>query len=115
MCKIEGCQSRSVAKDLCAKHYMRERRTGDASRTRKPGRKRDPAIAMHRKLMTPDFGSRSKFSRYIAAMRLLADSDLATRQAVINKASRPNGTINIAKLQRLALITAVMREAERAP
>jgi hypothetical protein len=30
-CKIEGCEGRATAHGLCAKHYMRLRRTGDAA------------------------------------------------------------------------------------
>jgi hypothetical protein len=41
MCKIEGCDAKPVAKGLCLKHYMRERRTGHATATHKRGR---PAI-----------------------------------------------------------------------
>jgi DNA-binding response OmpR family regulator len=40
MCTIEGCDRKSVALGLCAKHYMRARRTGDPAQTHKPGRKR---------------------------------------------------------------------------
>jgi hypothetical protein len=41
-CKIEGCGGVVVARRLCAKHYMRWKRTGDALKTGKPGRKPDP-------------------------------------------------------------------------
>jgi len=40
MCKIEGCRAEPIAKGLCAMHYMRLRRQGDASKTGKPGRPR---------------------------------------------------------------------------
>jgi len=43
MCKIEGCDRKPVANGLCAKHYMRARRTGDPTQTRKPGPKLDQA------------------------------------------------------------------------
>jgi DNA-binding response OmpR family regulator len=43
MCTIVGCDRRPVAKGLCAKHYMRARRTGDPNQTGRPGRRRDPA------------------------------------------------------------------------
>ena len=105
MCKIEGCQSKPVAKDLCAKHYMRERRTGDASKTRKPGRKPDPYLTGMRAIMGADFGSRGTFSRYVSAMRLLNDE--ATMVRVINAATRPNGSINVAKLHEMAIFIAV--------
>ena len=41
MCTIEGCDRKPVASGLCAKHYMRARRTGDPTQTYKPGRKRN--------------------------------------------------------------------------
>jgi hypothetical protein len=37
MCEISGCPNPTVAQGLCAKHYMRQRRTGDPTVTRKPG------------------------------------------------------------------------------
>jgi hypothetical protein len=40
MCKIDGCDRASVAKDLCAKRYMGLRRNGDANLVRKRGPKR---------------------------------------------------------------------------
>jgi hypothetical protein len=41
MCKIDGCNRVPVAKGLCAKHYLRLRRTGDASLVRKTGPKKE--------------------------------------------------------------------------
>ncbi len=38
MCSIDGCGSKPVTKSLCAKHYMRLRRTGSATEIKKPGR-----------------------------------------------------------------------------
>src|SRR5215471_8786251 len=37
MCEISGCPNAAVARGLCAKHYMRRRRTGDPTVTRNPG------------------------------------------------------------------------------
>ena len=37
MCEISGCPNPAIAQGLCAKHYMRQRRTGDPTITRKPG------------------------------------------------------------------------------
>jgi len=39
MCKISGCRTPAIAQGLCAKHYMRQRRTGDPTVKRKPGPK----------------------------------------------------------------------------
>jgi hypothetical protein len=41
-CTIEGCPNAAVAKGLCAKHYMRVVRTGDATAKQKPGPKPKP-------------------------------------------------------------------------
>jgi hypothetical protein len=41
MCTIKGCKTKPVARGLCAKHYMRQRRTGDPATIRKSGRKLD--------------------------------------------------------------------------
>jgi hypothetical protein len=39
MCEIAGCKAPAVAQGLCAKHYMRQRRSGDPMVKRKPGPK----------------------------------------------------------------------------
>jgi hypothetical protein len=39
MCKISGCRTPAIAQGLCAKHYMRQRRTGDPNVKLKPGPK----------------------------------------------------------------------------
>jgi hypothetical protein len=39
MCNISGCRTPAIAQGLCAKHYMRQRRTGDPTVKRKPGPK----------------------------------------------------------------------------
>jgi hypothetical protein len=41
-CSIEGCGGKVVAKGLCAKHYMRQRRGGDPTAKRKTGPKPRP-------------------------------------------------------------------------
>ena len=40
LCSIPGCGGESRAKGFCWKHYMRLRRTGDPTKTLKPGRPR---------------------------------------------------------------------------
>src|SRR6516225_3162329 len=42
MCTIAGCRTQPIAKGLCAKHYMRQRRTGDPNQIGKAGRPRAP-------------------------------------------------------------------------
>jgi hypothetical protein len=73
-CMTEGCDRDSVAKELCRKHYMRQRRTGDPNETRKPGRKPSSARAMLREIMGSDWRSERTFARYVAATNLLAYS-----------------------------------------
>jgi len=41
-CTIPGCTDSAVAMGLCAKHYMRLRRTGDAATVNPPGRRPKP-------------------------------------------------------------------------
>jgi hypothetical protein len=69
MCTIDGCTGRAVAKGLCAKHYMRARRTGDPANTRKPGGKKDEVLALCDQLCR-DLSARNR-ARYSAAMRFL--------------------------------------------
>jgi hypothetical protein len=95
MCMIEGCDTKSVAKGLCAKHYMRQRRTGNPNQVRKPGRKRSPPL----ELLTENRARRSNM-RFVLAARWLREAgadDDALRQA-IKAASRPNGMLNIPRL-----------------
>ena len=99
MCVIEGCDTKPVAKGLCAKHCMRQRRTGDPNQVRKPGRKRNPAL----ELLTENRSRRSNM-RFVLAARWLREAgtdDDALRQA-IKTASRPNGTLNISRLLGIA-------------
>jgi hypothetical protein len=44
MCRIEGCDAKPVAKGLCAKHYMRQRRQGSPDKVGKPGRPCSPLL-----------------------------------------------------------------------
>jgi hypothetical protein len=37
-CTIKGCEGKVLAKDLCAKHYMRQHRHGDPETVKKTGR-----------------------------------------------------------------------------
>src|SRR5215467_5162060 len=42
-CKVAGCTNAAIARGLCAKHYMRQRRTGDPTSAKlKPGPKPKP-------------------------------------------------------------------------
>ena len=95
MCIIDGCDRKPVAKGLCAKHYMRVRRAGDPNQVRKPGRKRDPALAL-----LSEGRSRRSAARFLQAVRWLQETgadDEAVERAII-AATRPNGTVNVSKL-----------------
>jgi hypothetical protein len=67
-CTVTDCDANATAKGLCQKHYMRQRRTGSADKTRRPGRPKDAALTVHRRLMESSFSERT-FARYAKAMR----------------------------------------------
>ena len=100
MCTIEGCARKPVAKGLCAKHYMRDRRTGDANRVRKAGRKKSKV----RSLM-PEGWSPRTCTRFVHAMDMLwAACDQGEVKRAIEAATRPNGSLNVSKPLDIAFI-----------
>jgi hypothetical protein len=96
MCSIQNCGEKPVAKGFCAKHYMRARRTGDAAKTRKPGRTPGPYSA----LVCDELSPRTQ-ARYIRAMRILHEIG-ADPIVAIKDATRPNGSVNVSKFANLA-------------
>jgi hypothetical protein len=108
MCSIEGCDREPVAKGLCARHYMRRRRTGDPNRTRKAGRKRDPLRDLFQEW------SRRTVGHHKAAMMVLLTlgGEELWAQAV-KVATRPNGTLNVAELERQATFRRLVRQEWR--
>src|SRR5262245_59404889 len=101
MCQISGCKAKAVAKGLCAKHYMRARRTGDAETSpRKAGRKPDLIVSLHRETMKSVCWSPRTFSRWMEAMKGMAALGLSAkaRQELIQKATRPAGSVNVSML-----------------
>jgi hypothetical protein len=72
MCKIEGCRAKPVALGLCARHYMRERRTGDPNKVGQPGRKRSAART---RLLAEGYSPRS-VTRLFAAVAMLPDDTM---------------------------------------
>jgi hypothetical protein len=83
---------------------MRQRRTGDPNQTRKRGRKRDPLRDLF-----PDWSLRT-IARFKAAMRTLRDlggEELWAR--TIKVATRPNGTLNVAEVERQAAFRTLNR------
>jgi hypothetical protein len=105
MCRIKGCKAKPVAKRLCAKHYMRFRRTGDANQTRKAGRKRSEYLSHWRKHF-PEYSPRT-VARLVEAMRLLPSGTKGKR--LIKAATRPNGSLNVKKLLRMATVQYITR------
>jgi hypothetical protein len=109
MCKIDGCGRASVAKDLCGKHYMRLRRTGDANRVRKSGPKRSESLT---RSLLREWSPRTR-ARFDRALRmLLSAGGREEAEQAIKLSTRPNGSVNVSKLLGMAAMRYVM-EAER--
>jgi len=103
-CTVTDCDAPARAKGLCAKHRMRQLRTGDPEKVRRPGRPPSQARAMVKEILGSDFGSPRTFSRYWTAYRLLAElGGQEALQTANAKATRPNGSINVAAFEREAL------------
>jgi hypothetical protein len=106
MCSIEGCDAKPVARGLCAKHYMRQRRAGDPMKTGRPGRpKASDTYTMLVRNKGFSFSETSKRTqdRMIRAWRILkACGGQEALEAAILKARRPNGSVNYSLLERLA-------------
>jgi S-adenosylmethionine decarboxylase len=100
MCNIVGCGRASIAKDLCAKHYMRLRRTGDANRVRKPGpKKRAESV----KRSSFHDWSPSTQARFDQALRMLVSAGGKEEvERAIKMATRPDGSVNVSKLLGMA-------------
>jgi hypothetical protein len=101
VCKLEGCKGKVFVKGLCAKHYMRMRRTGDPNRTRKRGPK--PSIFSN---AFPELSPRTN-ARYSKAMSLLSTCGKKAMIKAIKTATRPDGSINVNRL--LGIATAMER------
>jgi hypothetical protein len=102
MCSIEGCDGKTAVKGLCAKHYMRVRRTGDPSKTRPPGPPRKAGLTAFLRGQFSDL-SPSTQNRHIRAYKVLtAFSGQEALEAAILKASRANGSVNVAAMERQA-------------
>ena|SRR5712671_5876659 len=116
MCKIKRCDADATAKGLCAKHYMRARRHGSAKVVNKRGRKpgsisgsifttEDKEQLKAHLLAHGNKWSSRTFERYWLANKLLAASVSGGEKkmiAVVKSASRPNGSVNVSKLVRIA-------------
>ncbi len=85
MCLAEHCDSPSVAKGYCRKHYMRLRRHGDAQRIDKAGRPKLATPASHEAIEGILFSlaeiakpSGRTFARYQRALRLMHETAMLT-------------------------------------
>jgi hypothetical protein len=102
MCSIEGCDGNTTVKGLCAKHYMRVRRTGDPSKTRPPGPPRKAGLTAFLRSQFSDL-SPSTQNRHIRACKVMtAFGGQEALEAAISKASRANGSVNVAAMERQA-------------
>jgi hypothetical protein len=107
LCKEPGCLNPVHARELCNKHLRRLQRTGDTNTVRRPGRPRDKARAQLMAIVGEGLSARSQ-ARYWQAQTTIWDAHIA---GIIDKermlrtaecASRPNGSFNIAELERQA-------------
>jgi hypothetical protein len=98
MCSVVNCRGEPVARGLCAKHYMRWRRAGDPTETRRPGRPRD-VLHEEARDIGPSMSARTR-SRWAAARRLLGYS--AAAEAAFKAAYRPDGGINVSAVLEIA-------------
>ena len=104
MCVIEGCEGKAVAKGLCAKHYMRQRRTGYPSGIGKAGRKRSwQRLLIEEEGLDTAWSSRT-CTRYVQAVGMLCEAGCDTEDLdrAIDRAQRPNGTLNVSRLLEIA-------------
>jgi hypothetical protein len=99
-CKVEECAAEAVAKGLCSKHYMRERRHGSADTVHKCGRKPDEARALAARYL--DSISPRSFTRYWQAMKILRFCGEDTQEA-IKEASNSYGSVNKSHLYEIAI------------
>jgi hypothetical protein len=99
-CSIKRCGNEAIIKGLCRKHYMRLRRNGDATVTKKPGPKlrADPLDELARK-MVRDRSPRT-LARCQRALTLLGGLSSETGDAC-GDASKTDGAFNVSKLLRL--------------
>lgn len=103
-CPVDECGGKVKAKGLCSVHYMRARRTGDPRTARQPGRPVDQSRALARQML-PEWSDRT-FARYWLAIQSLHNHVPAEEvQETLAMATRPNGKLNVAKLERLTWAT----------
>jgi hypothetical protein len=96
ICTIDGCESVATAKGLCAKHYMRLRRTGDAGKTQKPWANHTKRIdhPFPRAFMRDYSWSLRTYQRMFEAIRY--SEAAGDHEMIIEKhCTWPNGKVNV--------------------
>ena len=99
-CAQPDCQAKAVAKGLCGRHYMRLRRHGDAGKVKKKGRPSGSRAAVLGAFAGSGVSQRS-LDRYIRAIKLLRAHGI-DYEPFIKRASRPNGSMNMLRLEEMA-------------
>jgi len=94
MCDVKDCPNNSVAKGLCAKHYMRARRNGDPNKVRKRGPTSDRPRAVSARTWT-------RFKRAGLLFELMGYPSEDFVRAM-DKTKRRNGSFNVSELLRWA-------------
>jgi hypothetical protein len=99
---VDDCTTPARAKGLCAKHRMRQLRTGDPTMVRRPGRPKIAHLEQLRELFEHDWSART-IARFWRASRIIAGSGgQDALMAAVQRCTRPNGTINVAAFEREA-------------
>jgi hypothetical protein len=110
MCKFKGCDAKPVAKGLCSRHYMRERRHGSVDEVRKPGRPRDANLDIYRSIFR-DWSPRT-IARYKRTMDILHALGFNAAEGegrkFIEANTRVNGTLRVSQMLFTAEINQLM-------
>lgn len=101
ICTVDGCDEIARAKGLCARHYTRLNRHGDAAVVNTRGRRRKEIHAMVQQLLRhkPDRAS-ARFQTGLNILIEIVGPD--GYDAAVRACTRPNGTVNKAQLRRMA-------------
>jgi hypothetical protein len=110
-CSIENCAKPAIAKGLCRMHYARLRRTGHPTKRGKPGCPRDESKALVLDLFK-DWSPRTQQRYWMAFKRLRVLCELqhvamnaanSPYREVLKICTRPNGSVNVNQLSRMAV------------
>jgi hypothetical protein len=104
-CSVPDCGVPAVARNLCAKHYMRARRRGDANSTGKPGRPRSEDYLKAVRQWFPDSSPRTQ-ARWARIYRLILaleeckviEDHTAFLKTALAVGTRSNGSVNVSRV-----------------